>query len=227
MTENRYPVDESAVQEQADWVAGRGGSVVSQVGRRMSERTSRRSLISKLGRWTLGVSGVAVISSLPVTRAAEALADDSAASALPSPKKDPYVLTYDNTKDASKCEYWRWCNMDGTPCTSCVGGGLTTCAPGSKPGAEFWVGCCTNPDDGKSYLVAYYDCCGAPGCSTTHCSDPENEAVMYNPVAGSYDQDIIWCVSNESQAYACSMAPIIGEDCQVRPSARPKVGAGS
>ena len=45
---------------------------------------------------------------------------------------------------------------------------------------------------------------------------------MYNPVAGSYDQEIIWCVSDESQAYTCTMAPIIGEDCQTRPAAAPR-----
>ncbi|MER2203112.1 MAG: amine dehydrogenase, partial [Rhodococcus sp. (in: high G+C Gram-positive bacteria)] len=33
--------------------------------------------------------------------------------------------------------------------------------------------------------------------------------------------------SDESQAYTCTMAPIIGEDCQTRPAERPKVGAGS
>lgn len=221
MSENRYPVDEETVQAQADWMAGEGGSMMSRTGRRMSERTSRRSVISKIGRWSLGMSGVAVIGALPVTRA---VASPGGGGAGPN---EPQVLTYDKTDDAATCEYWRWCNMDGTPCTSCQGGGLTTCAPGSKPGAEFWVGCCTNPDDNKTYLIAYYDCCGAPGCSNTFCADPEAQAIMYNPVSGSFDQEIIWCVSDESQSYTCTMAPIIGEDCQVRPSARPKVGAGS
>ncbi len=49
------------------------------------------------------------------------------------------------------------------------------------------------------------------------------QAIMYNPVSGSFDQEIIWCVSDESQSYTCTMAPIIGEDCQTRPAARPKV----
>jgi methylamine dehydrogenase light chain len=117
--------------------------------------------------------------------------------------------------------------MDGTPCTSCAGGGMTTCSPGSKPGAEYWVGCCTSPDDGKTYLIAYYDCCGSSGCSNTFCGEPDTQAIMYNPVSGSFDQEIIWCISDESQSYTCTMAPIIGTDCQVSPAARPKVGAGS
>lgn len=232
MTENRYPIDESAMQEQADWMAGRGGSAVSRLGRLMSERTSRRSMLGMLGRWGMGAAGVAIIGSLPVTRAA--IASDLPKSMAPGTGRaaaaaDDSSLfpAFDETGDSSTCEYWRWCNMDGTPCTSCSGGGMTTCAPGSKPGAEFWVGCCTNPDDGKTYLIAYYDCCGAPGCSNTFCGQPDNQAVMYNPVAGSFDQEIIWCVSDESQAYTCTMAPIIGTDCQVAPAVRPKVGAGS
>ena len=42
MTENRYPVDEDTVREQADWMAGKGGSFVSRTGRKLSESTSRR-----------------------------------------------------------------------------------------------------------------------------------------------------------------------------------------
>lgn len=222
MTENQYPVDESTMQEQADWMAGKGGSWISRMGRRMSENTSRRSMLSIIGRVGIGVAGVAVISALPVSRAVA-----ETAAATPDPTPTELFPAFDKTGDTSTCDYWRWCNMDGTPCTSCAGGGLTTCAPGSKPGAEFWVGCCTNPDDNKTYLIAYYDCCGASGCSNTFCGQPDNQAIMYNPVSGSFDQEIIWCVSDESQSYTCTMAPIIGTDCQARPAVRPKVGAGS
>ncbi|WP_406246300.1 methylamine dehydrogenase light chain [Microbacterium sp. M] len=231
MTENQYPIDESAMQEQADWMAGRGGSWISRLGRHLSETTSRRSMLGTLGRVGIGAAGVAVIGALPVSRA---LGATNAEPASAGPAGHPAALpddelfpAFDQTGDSSTCEYWRWCNMDGTPCTSCAGGGMTTCSPGSKPGAEFWVGCCTNPDDDKTYLIAYYDCCGASGCSNTFCGQPDNQAIMYNPVSGSFDQEIIWCVSDESQSYTCTMAPIIGTDCQVRPAARPKVGAGS
>jgi methylamine dehydrogenase light chain len=81
--------------------------------------------------------------------------------------------------------------------------------------------------DGKTYLIAYYDCCGAPGCSTTYCGEPDAQAVMYNPVAGSFDQEIIWCISDESQSYTCTLSPIVGEDCQTQKATRPRVGAGS
>lgn len=215
-SEQRYPVDQDTVAAQSDWVSGVGGTFTSRMGRRLSERVSRRSMISRIGRWTLGVSGVAVVGSLPVARAGA----DSATS--PTAMLPDYV-----GKNPAECDYWRWCNMDGTPCASCQGGGVTTCAPGSKPGAEFWVGCCTNPADNKTYLIAYYDCCGAPGCSTTYCGEPDAQTTMYNPVAGSFDQEIIWCVSDESQSYTCTMAPVIGVDCQTREATRPKVGAGA
>ncbi|MGC5247918.1 methylamine dehydrogenase light chain [Gordonia sp. DT219] len=217
-SEQRFPVDEETVAAQAQWMSGDGGSLTSRAGRKLSERVSRRSMISKIGRWTLGASGVAVIGSLPVSRAA--------ADPQPASGPEPLVPEY-NGSNPAECEYWRWCNMDGTPCAACEGGGVSTCAPGSKPGAEFWVGCCTNPKDKKTYLIAYYDCCGAPGCANAFCGEPDMQAIMYNPVAGSYDQEIIWCVSEESQSYTCTMAPVVGVDCQTRPAVRPKVGAGS
>jgi methylamine dehydrogenase light chain len=50
---------------------------------------------------------------------------------------------------------------------------------------------------------------------------------MYNPVSGSFDQEIIWCISDESQSYTCTLSPIVGEDCQTQKATRPRVGAGS
>lgn len=234
MSEMQYS-DQDRLNDHAAWLAGEGGSKMSRFTRHLSERTSRRSAISRLARWTMGITCVAVVASLPVTRDPKASAQSvsatpsapaSSGNVTPFGDGDDLILTYDG-KDPTKCNYWRWCNMDGTPCTSCAGGGIATCAPGSKPGAEYWVGCCTNPDDGKTYLIAYYDCCGAPGCSTTYCGEPDAQAVMYNPVSGSFDQEIIWCISDESQSYTCTLSPIVGEDCQTQKATRPRVGAGS
>jgi methylamine dehydrogenase light chain len=183
-----------------------------------------------MAKWTMGVSGIAVVGALPVTRDPQAMAQAAPAAGgarvTPFGAGDDLLPTYDG-KDPTACNYWRWCNMDGYPCPACAGGGVSTCAPGSRPGAEYWVGCCTHPENGKTYLIAYYDCCGAPGCASTFCGEPDAQAVMYNPVAGSFDQEIIWCVSDESQSYTCTLAPIIGEDCQTNNATRPRVGAGS
>lgn len=227
--------DQRRLTEHAEWLAGGGGTPISKVSRRLSERTSRRSVLSKMAKWTMGVSGIAVVGALPVTRELQAMAQ-AAPTAPPRPggesgvtpfgAGDDLLPTYDG-KDPTECNYWRWCNMDGRPCPTCAGGGVSTCSPGSKPGAEYWVGCCTHPENGKTYLIAYYDCCGAAQCSTTYCGEPDAQAVMYNPVSGSFDQEIIWCISDESQSYTCTLAPIIGEDCQTNHATRPRAGAGS
>ena len=231
MTENRYPIDESAMQEQADWMAGRGGSAVSRLGRLMSERTSRRSMLGMLGRWGMGAAGVAIIGSLPVTRAA--IASDApkemiaGAGRTAAAAGDPSLFpAFDETGDSSTCEYWRWCNMDGTP-SAVRRRRCHHLRPAASPSAEFWVGCCTNPDTGKTYLIAYYDCCGAPSCSNAFCGEPDMQAVMYDPVLQKLRPGNHLVCLRRVSACACTMAPIIGEDCQTRPAERPKVGAGS
>lgn len=235
MAEMNYR-DQQKLNEHAQWLSGKGGSKMSRFTRKLSERTSRRSALSRIAAWTMGITGVAVVSALPVSRSPKSVAQEGTApssppaepsgDATPFGEGDDLIPTYDG-KDPTECNYWRWCNMDGRPCPSCAGGGVSTCAPGSKPGAEYWVGCCTNPDDGKTYLIAYYDCCGAPRCTTNYCGEPDAQAVMYNPVSGSFDQEIIWCVSDESQSYTCTLSPIIGEDCQTQNATRPRVGAGA
>ena len=222
--------DQRRLSEHAQWLAGGGAPPQRRVSGRLSERTSRRSVLSQMAKWTMGVSGIAVVGALPVTRDPQAMAQAAPAAGgarvTPFGAGDDLLPTYDG-KDPTACNYWRWCNMDGYPCPACAGGGVSTCAPGSRPGAEYWVGCCTHPENGKTYLIAYYDCCGAPGCASTFCGEPDAQAVMYNPVAGSFDQEIIWCVSDESQSYTCTLAQIIGEDCQTNNATRPRVGAGS
>lgn len=232
MSEMQYN-DQDRLNEHARWLAGEGGSRTSRFARYLSEKTSRRSAMSRIAGWTMGLTGVAMLGSLPFSRnqASAAPADTDAPAGGADGVEvfgdgDDLIPTYDG-KDPTECNYWRWCNMDGRPCPSCAGGGISTCAPGSKPGAEYWVGCCTNPDDGKTYLIAYYDCCGAPRCSTNYCGEPDAQAIMYNPVSGSFDQEIIWCISDESQSYTCTLAPIVGEDCQTQHATRPRVGAGS
>lgn len=208
--DNRVPVDQETVDEQARWLAGQGGGLTGRMSRRISERVSRRSALSSLSRWAMGVSGVAVVSSLPVSRAAAAPAHGTAdQSTVPV---DPVPTG----KNPAECDYWRLCNMDGMTCADCAGGGVTTCPPGSRPGAEYWVGCCSDPDTKKSYLMAYYDCCGASACSSNFCGTSQVPLQAYNPVPGGFDQQIVWCVSDESQTYTCTIAPVIGEDCTVK-----------
>lgn len=211
--DNRVPVDQSTVDEQARWLAGAGGTVTGRISRRISERVSRRSALASLAKWTMGTAGVTVVSSLPVSRAA-----------AQTPELDPKqagtvpVDPAPTGTNPAECDYWRLCNMDGMACADCAGGGVTTCPPGSRPGAEYWVGCCSDPDTKKTYLMAYYDCCGASACASTFCGTTQVPLQTYNPVPGGFDQQIVWCVSDESQTYTCTIAPVIGEDCTVKAS---------
>lgn len=102
---------------------------MSRFTRRLSERTSRRSAISRIARWTMGLTGVAVVASLPVTRDPKATAQSGSAAptspaaappdgATPFGEGDDLIPTYDG-KDPTKCNYWRWCNMDGTLYSLC------------------------------------------------------------------------------------------------------------
>jgi methylamine dehydrogenase light chain len=203
---NKVSVDQSIVDDQAGWLAGEGGSATGRVARRLSERVSRRSVLARLGQATIGISGVALVSALPVSRGVAAV--------NPKAVQSRQAAAVAAGTDPTKCDYWRLCNMDGQVCADCAGGGTTTCPPGSQPGAEYWVGCCTDPETNKTYLMAYYDCCGASGCASTFCDSSQVPDQGYNPVPGGYDQNVVWCVSQESQTYTCTVAPVIGKDCQ-------------
>jgi methylamine dehydrogenase light chain len=227
--------DDDLVAAHTDWLAGRGGSATSRASRRLSERVSRRGMLARLGRWAVGVSGVVAVNALPVSRSAFGTTATPAAAPLgpqavaapsgvgrPAQADDdtPLVSPFEGT-DPTECDYWRYCNVDGTPCATCAGGGVTTCPPGTTPGAEFWVGCCRDPESGGTYLVAYYDCCGASSCSDVHCREPYSQAEPYDPTPGSQDTSILWCLTDETQAYSCTISPIIGEDCTPRPAPKP------
>jgi methylamine dehydrogenase light chain len=104
--------------------------------RTLARLTSRRGVLSALGKL---IVGGAVIPLLPIDRT--------------------YGRTDSHQTDATKCDYWKYCAMDGQLC-SCCGGTGTQCPPGTEASKVSWVGTCHNAQDGKSYLVSYMDCCG-------------------------------------------------------------------
>jgi methylamine dehydrogenase light chain len=230
--------DGDPVAAHTDWLAGRGGSLTSRASRRLSERVSRRGMLARIGRWAVGVSGVTAVNALPVARTARDAAAAPGAPAAPQPvaapsgagrpaqapeTDTPLVSPFEGT-DPTECDYWRYCNFDGALCSTCAGGGVTTCPPGTTPGAEFWVGCCNDPETGSTYLIAYYDCCGAAPCSNDYCQEVYSQMSPYDPATGSQDTTIVWCLTDETQAYACTIAPIMGQECSPRPSPKPARG---
>ena len=80
-----------------------------------------------------------------------------------------------------------------------------------SPSPTAWIGTCLNPDDGRSYLIAYRDCCGKDMCEPTnagcYCDGEDRNMPVYRPQSSN---DIVWCFGNTSLAYHCSTAVLVG-----------------
>lgn len=170
------------------------------IARRIASHTSRRSFLARLG---MALVAAPVLPLLPVARA-------SGESAPSSPGKQTNFTLHAQTQDDKKCTYWRYCGLGGYPC-SCLGGGVHTCPPGALASPTGWIGTCINPDDQKSYLIAYHDCCGKesadPGkdCS---CEGTDRVLPSYRP---QLDNGILWCFGLPSSIYHCSVAMLVGQ----------------
>ncbi|MFZ5608044.1 MAG: methylamine dehydrogenase light chain [Pseudomonadota bacterium] len=165
--------------------------------RRLARLTSRRSLLAGMG--SLMTSG-ALIPVLPVARASSPASSgyDGVAPQATGNPADP--------GDPTRCDYWRYCAIDGFLC-SCCGGTQNACPPGTEMSPITWVGTCRNPADGKNYIISYNDCCGQPSCGRCLCNRNEGEKPMVRPQANN---DINWCLGTASSSYTCSTAVIIG-----------------
>jgi methylamine dehydrogenase light chain len=159
------------------------------IARRLSDRTSRRSFIGRLGTFMVGMGAVPL---LPVYREAAAAAD------IPE------------MGDPQSCDYWRYCAYSGLLC-SCFGGSPTQCPAGSEPASVAWIGTCTNPVDGKNYLISYNDCCGKSAANRCGCHRSEGDRPVYFP---SKSNSILWCFGSKSHAYHCTLALVIGQDSE-------------
>jgi methylamine dehydrogenase light chain len=163
--------------------------------RGIATRTSRRSVLSRFGATLVAAP---LFPLLPVSRA-EAAKDRSVQARTSFARQA-------QTKDDTKCDYWRYCAIDGSLC-SCCGGGLHTCPPGTEASPTSWIGTCVNPDDGKAYLIAYRDCCGTADCGQCFCDSTDRETQSYRPQGNN---DIIWCFGASSMEYHCSTAVLVG-----------------
>lgn len=112
------------------------------------------------------------------------------------------------TTDETDCDYWRYCALDGNLC-SCCGGGPTTCPPGTALSPVTWVGTCVNPFDGRTYLISYNDCCGKLSCGRCDCFNNLGERPPYQ---AGLSNDFNWCMANDSTAYHCTVAVVVGVD---------------
>ena len=164
--------------------------------RTVAQRTSRRSLLAKFG---VVMTGSVLLPLLPVDRRVGV--STAHAGAMGREGWRPQSL------DENACDYWRHCALDGQVC-GCCGGGVTTCPPGTTLSPSSWVASCLNPDDNKTYLIAYRDCCGKSICPRCGCYNTEGVLPMYRP---EYSSDIIWCYGAQGSSYHCTIKPIVGE----------------
>ena len=154
--------------------------------RKVAQRSSRRGFFKTLG---IGLVGGVSIPLLPVARAAEA-----------APKMPQ------DEGDASSCDYWRYCAVDGFLC-ECCGGTYNSCPPGTEMSPITWIGTCRNPVDGRNYVISYNDCCGKTQCGTCLCQRDERDRPLYRP---DKSNDVNWCLGAESMVYHCSTAVVVG-----------------
>jgi methylamine dehydrogenase light chain len=161
--------------------------VVERMTRGAASAIGRRSFLARLG-------GILVGSALPVLPYGRGRAAESE----------------DNgpTTDDTDCAYWRYCALDGNLC-SCCGGSATACPPGTALSPVSWVGTCENPFDGRTYLVSYNDCCGKLSCGKCDCFNNQGERPPYQ---AGLSNDFNWCMANDSTAYHCTVAVLVGVD---------------
>ena len=169
--------------------------------RRAAQRTSRRSFLSQSGLWLVAASTLPL---LPVARQAQAA--DHAGKAPAAGKFASDFANQAQTTDPTQCNYWRYCAADGYQC-ACCGGGPNKCPPGTQPSPTSWIGSCINPADGKTYLIAYRDCCGQDSCGKCACVGQEGDMPSYRP---QVNNDIVWCFGASSMVYHCSGAGLVG-----------------
>jgi methylamine dehydrogenase light chain len=154
--------------------------------RRLAMLSSRRGVLSRLGKLAVGAAALTPL--------------------LPIDRTWGRPLTDTHQMDATKCDYWKYCAMDGLLCSCCGGNGLS-CPPGTQVSKVSWVGTCRNGNDNKDYLVSYTDCCGRSSCGQCECNANLRERPGYEM---GVHNDINWCMANSETAYHCTVSIIVG-----------------
>jgi methylamine dehydrogenase light chain len=170
--------------------------------RGLAGHTSRRSLLGVLGSL---LTGAAALPLLPVARAAAA---EPSSPADPNSGETPAQSTGNpqDPGDPSKCDYWRYCAIDGSLC-ACYGGSMNSCPPGTEMSPITWIGTCRNPVDKRSYIISYNDCCGGVPWGRCACQNNLGDRPVVRP---QNNNEVTWCFGTQSQSYTCSTAIILG-----------------
>jgi methylamine dehydrogenase light chain len=176
--------------------------LAEQVLRGFASRTSRRGVITLLGSF---LAGAGTIPLLPVAKGADG--DDSNAND-PNSGQEPAQESGNpqDPGDRTKCDYWRYCAIDGTLC-ACYGGTVTSCPPGAEMSPITWIGTCRNPADQRNYIISYNDCCGGVGAGRCGCENNKGDRPVVRPQTNN---EVTWCFGTKSQSYTCTVALILG-----------------
>jgi methylamine dehydrogenase light chain len=155
------------------------------VARRTAQTHGRRSFLARFGTVVIGGT---LLPMLPFDRSFGAASGS------------------DGHADASTCDYWAYCSLNGVRCNAC-GGSLTQCPAGTQASKVAWVGTCFNPKEKKNYLVSYGDCCGQSACGEdAMCTRHEGDRPGYR--AGAFNE-LNWCMANNSKGVSCSTAVVM------------------
>ncbi len=170
--------------------------------RGFASRTSRRSVFSLLGGLFAGAASLPL---LPVARAGEA---DGAPQSDPMSGEQPSRNSGNpqDPGDSTRCDYWRYCAIDGSLC-SCYGGNVLACPPGTEMSPITWIGTCRNPADQRNYIISYNDCCGGPRWGRCVCQRNDGDRPVVRP---QNNNEVTWCFGTQSQSYTCTVALILG-----------------
>ena len=175
--------------------------IAEKMTRGVARMSSRRSLLSWIGA---SITGAAVFPVLPVSRALASTKSVHGAARTDLPAQTSGIAQ--DPGDRTKCDYWRYCAIDGFLC-SCCGGSVNQCPPGTTMSAITWIGTCQNPADKRSYIISYNDCCGRSSCGRCLCNTNVGDRPNVRPSANN---DTNWCVGDASTVYNCSTAVILG-----------------
>jgi methylamine dehydrogenase light chain len=168
--------------------------------RGFASRTSRRSLFTLLGGF---LAGAAALPLLPVARGAEGDEPDGPMSGREAPQSSGNPQ---DPGDPTKCDYWRYCAVDGSLC-ACYGGTVSACPPGTEMSPITWIGTCLNPADQRNYIISYNDCCGGVAWGRCICQNNQGDRPLVRPQTNN---EIFWCFGTQSQSYTCTTANILG-----------------
>lgn len=147
----------------------------------LSQRASRRSLLTRVAKVGLAIAGIRAIGEA-------------------SRFVEPTLLQPEAAHANHLCSQCAWCGLFGIPCSDC--GGTTTQCPsdGIVKSSNYWARCCC------CWMRAYRDCCKARRSDgqCTRCSAEFNRCIASQPCwCCNSSTPCYICTTSEILFYCC------------------------